>query len=339
MTTTNAARDLDVVRQALGQDKLSYVGYSYGTYLGANYATLFPTKVRRMVLDSIVRPSGVWYDDNLDQDIAFEQRAQDFFDWIAKYDSVYHLGTIGDDVEKKYYETRAKLKAAPAEGLVGPDEFDDTFLAGGYLKTRWPRLANALATYAVGGTTAALVDAYHTYGDQTGDDNGFAVYAAVECVDAAWPRSWATWHRDMWAYHQKAPFLTWSNAWYNAPCQSWAVRGGKPVDVRGKKGLPDILLFQDTKDAATPYPGGVEVHARFPQSRLVVMQGGGNHGLTGRGNACVDGYWKAYLTDGSLPPSSPGPDAFCAPFADPVPPQAATLQATQESNDDWVPGQ
>ncbi|MEU9887247.1 alpha/beta hydrolase [Sphaerisporangium sp. NPDC051011] len=339
MTTVEVATDMDQIRKALGQKQISYVGYSYGTYLGATYATLFPSNVRRLVLDSIVHPDRVWYDTNIDQNHAFEVRAKDFFAWIAKYESTYHLGSTGADVEKAWYAARAKVKAAPAEGRVGPDELDDTFLAGGYLKSRWPLLANALSKYVNNGDTVTLANAYAIYGDSSGDDNGFAVYSAVECSDARWPRDWGTWHRDWWQSSRTAPFLSWGNAWYNAQCQSWPVRGKQRLHIDGRA-IKNALLFQDTKDAATPYAGGVEMHKKFPASRLVVMDGGGNHGLTGRGNACIDDIWKAYLTDGTLPPSLPGPDVHCAPFPDPVPPPAATLMRTAPTaDDDWVPGE
>ncbi|MEV7966632.1 alpha/beta hydrolase [Sphaerisporangium sp. NPDC088356] len=337
MTTVDAAKDMDQIRKALGQRQISYVGYSYGTYLGATYATLFPDKVRRLVLDSIVNPERVWYGANIDQNHAFEARAKAFFAWIAQYDANYHLGTAAADVEKAFYAARAKLKAAPAEGRVGPSEFDDTYLAGGYLKSRWPLLANALSRFVTAGETAPIVQAYATYGDSSGDDNSFAVYSAVECSDARWPRDWSTWHRDWWESYRTAPFLSWGNAWFNAQCQSWPARGHDDLRVNGKW-IKNALFFQDTKDAATPYQGGVEMHKRFPASRLVVMDGGGNHGLTGRGNACIDTIWKAYLTDGTLPASLPGPDVHCAPFADPVPP-AASLRSTPTADDDWVPGE
>ncbi|MFG1873276.1 alpha/beta hydrolase [Sphaerisporangium sp. NPDC049003] len=336
MTTVDAAKDMDQIRKALGQRQISYVGYSYGTYLGATYATLFPDNVRRLVLDSIINPERVWYGTNLDQNQAFEARAKAFFAWIAQYDANYHLGTAAADVEKAFYAARAKLKAAPAEGRVGPSEFDDTYLAGGYLKSRWPLLANALSRFVTAGETAPIAQAYATYGDSSGDDNAFAVYSAVECTDARWPRDWSTWQRDWWESYRTAPFLSWGNAWFNAQCQSWPVRG-HDLRVNGKW-IKNALFFQDTKDAATPYQGGVEMHKRFPASRLVVMDGGGNHGLTGRGNACIDTIWKAYLTDGTLPASLPGPDVHCAPFADPVPP-AASLRSTPTADDDWVPGE
>jgi pimeloyl-ACP methyl ester carboxylesterase len=319
MRTEDSARDLDSIRKALGQKKINYFGYSWGTYLGATYATLFPNKVRRLVLDSIVRPSGVWYDDNLDQDRAFDLRAKDFFGWVAKYDSIYHLGTTGADVEKKYYEIRAKLKTAPAKGEVGPDELDDTFLVGGYANSVWHYLADGLSQYAAGSEDflAVLYEAFAA----TPDDSGHALYLATSCTDARWPTDWSVWHRDNAALYKKAPFLTWGNAWFNAPCIYWPARAERPIPISGR-GLPPVLLFQATKDAATPYPGGVEMHRLLPSSRLVVEVGGGNHGISLSGNDCLDTHLAAYLTDGTVPASRPGPDATCATLGDPAPPQA-----------------
>ena len=88
-------RDLDVIRAALGEKKLNYLGVSYGTYIGAVYGTLFPGHVRRMIVDSVVNPSRekIWYEANLDQDVAFEGRWKDWKDWVAKNDATFHLGT------------------------------------------------------------------------------------------------------------------------------------------------------------------------------------------------------------------------------------------------------
>jgi len=330
MTTADSARDLDSIRAALGQQKLNYFGYSWGTYLGATYATMFPHRVRRLVLDSIVRPSGVWYADNLDQDRAFDLRAKAFFGWVAKYDAVYHLGTTGADVEKKYYELRAKLKTAPARGEVGPDELDDTYLVGGYTNSVWHFLALGLSQSAAGSDDflAVLYEAFAA----TADDSGHALYLATSCTDARWPRNWNVWHRDNTALYATAPFLTWANAWFNAPCVYWPARADRPVQISGR-GLPPVLLFQATNDAATPYPGGIEMHGLLPSSRLVVEEGGGNHGISLSGNECLDGYLKSYLTDGTLPASRPGPDATCATLGDPVPPQA-TLTARSATPDE-----
>lgn len=317
MKTTDAAEDMDDIRAALGEKQINYYGASYGTYLGSVYATMFPAHVRRMVLDSNVRPSGVWYDDNLDQDKAFERNIDALFAWIAKYDAVYHLGTTERAVQDFYYATRAALVTSPAAGIVGGDELDDTFLVAGYidLGPYWPYLANALAAYKTG-ATGPLVDAFTTLGATT-DDNGYAVYNAVQCSDVRWPRSWATWQADnARLYRQGYRFETWANAWYNAPCVFWPARPGRPVDVGHTRGLPPVLLFQATNDAATPYDGGVEMNRRLAGSRLVIEDGGRTHGVVQRGNACIDDKFNAFLATGTLPPEG----VHCGHLPEPVPP-------------------
>ena len=89
MTTEDVARDMDSIRAAFGVAKINYYAFSYGTYIGQVYATLFPSRIRRMVLDSTVDPTGVWYTDNIDQDYAFQGRMEAFFAWLAKYDGTY----------------------------------------------------------------------------------------------------------------------------------------------------------------------------------------------------------------------------------------------------------
>ncbi|GAA0340073.1 alpha/beta hydrolase [Actinoallomurus spadix] len=324
LTTADAVRDMDAIRAALGEKQINYYGASYGTYLGAVYATLFPGRVRRMVLDSSVRPSGVWYADNLDQDRAFEGNINALFAWIARYDAVYHLGATEQAVRDVFYATRESLTAAPAGGVVGADEFDDTYLVAGYIDLGgyWPLLANALARYRAG-DPAPLVDAYNRFGATT-DDNGYAVYNAVQCTDVRWPRDWARWHRDNGRlYAAGFRFETWANAWYNAPCAFWPVRAGRPVDVGRTRGLPPVLLFQATNDAATPYAGGVEMHRRLAGSRLVIEDGGRTHGIVQRGNACVDEKFDAFLATGALPADR----SHCARLPEPVPPVAAGVRA------------
>jgi pimeloyl-ACP methyl ester carboxylesterase len=322
MTTIDAARDMDSIRAALGAQQISYFGYSYGTYLGQVYATLYPHRVRRMVLDSTVDPQGAWYADNISQDYAFQGRLLAFFSWIAAHNAFYHLGSTRQAVGQAWYRARAQLMAHPVAGpsgpMIGPDEFDDTFLPGGYSNTLWPGLAAALATYLQGHSTALLKTEYSQFGTQ--GENGFAVYNAVECSDVNWPRSWAKWNADTRRVYRTAPFQAWDNAWYNAACAFWPVHGpAQPLRIRGA-GLPGILMIQGTLDAATPYAGAQVAHRLLPSARMVVVQGGGNHGqsLAVPPNTCVDGYVNRYLADGSLPPG-PGPvNAVCAPTPAPA---------------------
>jgi pimeloyl-ACP methyl ester carboxylesterase len=323
MTTENIARDMDSIRAALGVQQINYFAYSYGTYIGQVYAALFPHRVRRMVLDSVVDPEGAWWTDNIDQDYAFQGRQQAFYAWAAQYDSVYQLGSTAAQVSASYYAARAKLEASPIPGpsgpLIGPDELDDTFLIGGYDNSYWPGLAAALSAYLNQGSTSQLLAQYDQEGVQ--NENEFAVYNAVECADVSWPRSWTQWDTATRQVYATAPFEAWDNAWYNAACAFWPVKGpSKPLQIKGA-GLPPILMLQGTLDPATPYAGAQVAHQLLPSSRMVVVEGSGNHGqsLASPPNNCVNGYLNSYLATGAVP-SKPGPvNATCPAQPDPVP--------------------
>ncbi|MEU6096312.1 alpha/beta hydrolase [Streptomyces sp. NPDC047079] len=332
INTVNAARDLDAVREALGAEKVSYFGYSYGTYLGAVYAKLFPQRVHRLVLDSIVDPTGVWYDDNIQQDYAFNDRHLAFLAWVARHDRTYRLGSDPAGVGAKWYAMRAALAKNPAQKKVGASELEDTFMPGGYYNGYWPRLAAAFAAYVNDGNSGPLVQAYRSLGAVASPgDNGYSIYAAVQCRDVSWPRGWAQWRKDTWAVYDKAPFMAWNNTWYNAPCAFWPTTGLRPVNV-ANDALPPALLFQATDDAATPYQGGVTVHHLLRGSRLVVEQGGGNHGIALSGNPCLDKHLGAYLTDGTVPHGTNGIDAVCAKLPDPEPKSAKAASTAERGS-------
>jgi pimeloyl-ACP methyl ester carboxylesterase len=319
MTTQDTARDMDAIRAAFGVSKINYYAFSYGTYLGQVYATLFPDRVRRMVLDSVVDPTGVWYADNVDQDYAFQGRMEAFFAWVAKYDETYHLGRTPAQVQAAWYRARNQLLAHPVNGTIGADEFDDTFLQGGYLDELWPGFAQALSSYLNEGQAGDLITQYQGYGKQ--GENEFAVYNAVQCSDVGWPRNWSFWTSDTKRIYATAPFQAWDNAWFNAACAFWPVNGpAKPLQIKGA-GLPGILMLQGTLDPATPYAGAQDAHKLLPSARIVVVKGGGNHGqsMEQPSNTCVQGYLNAYLGTGALP-STPGTvNATCPAVPAPTP--------------------
>ncbi|CAM5268306.1 peptidase [Streptomyces badius] len=333
MDTVSAAKDLDVIRRALDSRQLNYFGYSYGTYLGAVYAKLFPERVRRLVLDSVVDPDGVWYEGNLGQDYAFDDRHKAFAAWVAKNDAAYGLGTDPAAVEAAWYRMRADVARKPAGGTVGASELEDAFLPGGYYNGYWPYLAEAFAAYVKDRDAEALVEVYENFGavDASGD-NGYSVYTAVQCRDAGWPEHWSTWRNDSRRIHRKAPFMTWNNTWYNAPCANWPVPPLRPLPVNNRQ-LPPALILQATDDAATPYGGAVSMHRKLKGSSLVVEEGGGNHGITLSGNDCLDKHLTAYLTDGTVPRGRGEADAVCAalPEPKPLPAQKAAAQSVDNS--------
>jgi len=323
MTTIDMARDMDQIRRAFGVQKINYYAFSYGTYLGQVYGTLFTDRVRRMVLDSTVGPDGVWYADNIDQDHAFQGRLDAFFAWTAKYDSTYNLGSTQAQVQAAYYKVRGELEKTPINGpsgpLIGPDELDDTFELAGYLNSVWPAFAQALSQYVGNGNETGLLNQYQTWG--TTPENVFAVYNAVECSDVNWPRNWSKWQADAERVYRAAPFETWDNVWFNAACAFWPVTGpAKPFKVDGA-GLPPVLMLQGTLDPATPYAGAQDAHRLLPSARMVVVEGGGNHGqsLESPSNQCVQNYLNAYLATGAVPERPGLVNATCPATADPTP--------------------
>ncbi|MFE1508184.1 alpha/beta hydrolase [Streptomyces sp. NPDC058726] len=314
----NNARDLDVLRAALGENRLTFLGSSYGTYLGALYVTMFPSHVRRMVFDAAVNPDPeqIWYRNNLDQSAAFEDRWADFRAWVARHDDVYGLGDTARKVQTGYETARARLAKDPAGGKVGPEQLQAALLQAGYYDDHWPHRAWALSAYLTG-DPAPLVELAQAYPEAAAEaENSRAVYLAVECNDAPWPTDWAVWDRDNTRLARRAPFETWANVWTNLPCAYWKAPRQRPLDVRAGRGeLPPTLILAAERDAAAPYDGALELHRRLAGSTLVTERDAGSHGIAGGPNACVNGHLEAYLLDGRVP----GRRASCAPHPEPRP--------------------
>ncbi|ARF75995.1 protease [Kitasatospora albolonga] len=317
-TSLNNARDLEVLRAALGDEQLTFMGASYGTYLGSLYATLFPSRVRRMVLDSAVDPDPekIWYRSNLDQSLAFESRWEDFRRWVAQHDDVYRLGTTPEAVQRHYDAVRTELAAEPAGGTVGPGQFHAAFLQAAYYDDYWAMRATALSEYVRGNPEPVITQMSPRAVTAKGDENARAVYTAVECNDAPWPQEWEVWDRDHTDLARIAPFQTWDNAFTNLPCAFWPAPRQRPLDVSTEWGeLPPVLILAAERDAATPYQGALELQRRLRGAALVTERGAGTHGVGGFGNACVDEHMRRYLLTGAVPVG----DAECAPRAEPNP--------------------
>jgi pimeloyl-ACP methyl ester carboxylesterase len=328
MTTIDSAKDMNAIREALGVSTVSYYGYSYGTYLGQVFSTLYPSHLKYMVLDSNVNPHRIWYQANLDQDRAFNRNIEIYFSWVAKYDSVYHLGKTRKAVNALYYKELAQLTKHP-EGKLGPDELGDALEGAAYYRFGWEALASAWRSFASHNNPKPLIGQYAD-SDGPGNDNEFAVYNAVQCTDIQWPTKWSTWKRDNDAYNKKYPFLTWSNAWFNAPCLYWGAKAYKPVKISGAA-TKSVLLIDETLDAATPYSGSLEVRKLYPNASLIAEPGGTTHADSLDGDTCVDDMVAAYLQSGKRPSRKnwDGPDALCKPLPDPNP-TSSTSNAVKE---------
>ncbi|MEU8772507.1 alpha/beta fold hydrolase [Streptomyces sp. NPDC048606] len=322
-TTLDNARDLHVLRAALGERRLTFLGASYGTYLGAVYATLFPDRVRRMVLDSAVDPDPrrVWYRNNLDQAPAFERRWADFRAWAARHHATYGLGTTAEAVRQSYERVRGAVARTPAGGVVGTGELHAAYLQAAYYDDVWPRRAAALAAFLRGDPGPLVAQAAPDPDTAREAANATAVYTAVLCNDAPWPADWETWDRDNTELARRAPFETWANAFLNLPCASWPVPvRQRPTPVGAREGdvapLAGTLVVAAERDGATPYAGALELQRRLgPRAALVTERGAGAHGVVGGRNGCVDGHVERYLLTGA----TPGWRVACAPHPEPAP--------------------
>ena len=182
-------------------------------------------------MDSNVNPRKVWYQANLDQDIAFNRNIKIWFGWLAQHHSFYHLGRTEKVVENRFYAEKARLFKHPIQGGGRPGRMDRHVPASPGI-TRRPGCSSA-ARSRTGLTPTArrpaptLVSLYQAV-DTPGDDNGFAGYNAVQCTDVQWPTSWAVWSKDNHRVNKIAPFETWGITPLNAP----ACTGRRPPHER-----------------------------------------------------------------------------------------------------------
>lgn len=301
--TEAVARDMDAVRAAMGDDQLTYVGYSYGTSIGQTYARLFPTHVRAMVIDGVVDLSESGLESAAGQAEGFTGALDAF---IASCDSsgCGLDGAAGDIIDRVI----AKSEAAPipAPDADRPATPGVVALALGdalYSESSWPSLARAL-TDGLDGNGSGLVDLADEYLGRTADgsyDGGFEVYFGVSCIDYAWPKDPKAILADGKAVGARYPRVGEALVNDYLRCALWPVKPSPlpevPTDIEG---LPPIVVISTTNDPATPYESGVTVAERIPDARLITNVGEG-HTIYANGKACVDDAVDAYLLDLTAP--------------------------------------
>jgi pimeloyl-ACP methyl ester carboxylesterase len=320
--TVDSVRDMESIRIALGQQKINYYGFSYGTYLGSVYMSLHPNRVGRFVLDSTVDPRNVWYQANLNQDVAFQKTFDVYFGWLAKFHSVYHVGATHDAVRDLFLNTETRLNAHPAGGVLGGDELLDVFTNAAYYVYGWEDIAAAYSKYIHTGDASDLIAMYQDANPTTpGGDNSYAMYLATQCTDAAWPQSQNRLNRDSWRLDATYDYFTWANAWFNGPCAYWKYPHSQPVDVTGAKVHVPVLMIDETFDPATPYEGSLYVRSIFPTASLIEGLDGTTHAGSLSGVACTDDTIANYLATGVVPARKNGnqADKVCPPVPQPDP--------------------
>lgn len=294
--TRDVARDMDAVRAGMGDEQLSYLGFSYGTAIGQVYADLFPDRVRSMVLDGVLElgPSGL--DLAADQAAGFETALAR---WVAFCDAAEGCETAGNAlgaVEQvlALAEQPGGIPAPAAGRPAGPGEANLGISLALYSQSLWSQLDAALAA-ALGGDGSQLVD----LADQYIGIGDFEVYFAVNCMDFSWPADPQSFLDAAKATAVASPHFGEALVNDYIRCVGWPVPSD-PLEPVTAPGTPPILVISTTGDPATPYEAGVAVAERLASGVLVTNEGDG-HTVVADGKPCIDAIVAAYLLDGAVP--------------------------------------
>ena len=311
--TVNVAKDLDVLRGALGEEKLTYLGYSYGTLIGSAYAEAYPDKVRAMILDGAVDPTVDPIESSLQQAASFQKAFDDYAADCAK-SAHCPLGTDPSKAVAVYRDLVKPLVTKPAHtadprGLGYSDAGTGTIDAL-YSPSLWPDLTKGLTELAKGqgDTLLQLADSYMERDKDGHYSNSNDAETAINCVDQPPVTDRTKVVEEDRRSRELAPFMSYGEFTGNAPldtCAFWPVPPTSTPHAPSAKGLPPVLVVSTTDDPATPYQAGVDL-ARELGGALLTFDGT-QHTVVFEGNACVDGYATKYLVGLTLPP----PDAKC----------------------------
>ncbi|MFC5220784.1 alpha/beta hydrolase [Streptomyces coerulescens] len=306
ITSRNTVRDMDVIRAVLGEKKISYLGYSYGTYLGALYTQMFPRRSDRIILDSSVDPARAWRGMIQIWAEGTEPAFKRWTEWTARRDSTYKLGKTPEAVRKTFYDLVAQADKKPID-------LDGTLLNGEAIR------AGSRATFfSVREAAESIVELKKaaegrptagkrkdstpspvppSFARAVPDDNGSAGFWSVVCADTRnWPRDPEQYRGD--AIRNKAQYPLYGDIGSNiTPCAFWK-KGSEPATtVNNKVGA---LILQNEWDSQTPLASGQGMRRAMKGAKMVTVLGGVGHGIYGS-KSCADKTATTYLTTGKLP--------------------------------------
>jgi pimeloyl-ACP methyl ester carboxylesterase len=317
VNTANTARDMDVIRSVLHENKINYLGYSYGTYLGAVYGSLFPHRLNRSVLDSAVHPEWLWYEQVKQQAVAQRFNVEQWADWAGERDNTYHLGTTRGEVLATTEALAARLAIKPVTlpKPRPPWPFDRTALdhlmgTGAADRSTWDVLTEIIGELraAAAGHTDVSSDTAIAVGllQQQGiakTDAG--VFNTVTC-EADWPTDLNAYYETMRRFRDEGFHYYDGNGGgvrsaAPGPCAFRSFTPPEKLIALQRKGYPTGIVIQADGDPATGYAGGPAMAAAL-NNHLISIRDDGNHGHYGN-NECVTERIDNYLINGVLPPS------------------------------------
>jgi pimeloyl-ACP methyl ester carboxylesterase len=306
VSTVEAARDMDILRAALGQPKLNYYGASYGTFLGATYAGLFPRKVGRMVLDGALDPALSTEQMTLQQahsmDVAFRSYVSDCVSrsgcvlGSSLSEGVARVERLLAEVSTSPLPTGASRSLNGALALYG-------IWAPLYVHANWPQLTDALTeaiTQHRGTKLLALADAYTGRGSKNYLDNSIAAQNAVNCLDRDDYVPWQQISALMPSFTKASPTFGKAFATLLASCEFYPVQTHHKTSAIRAVGAPPIVVIGTTRDPVTPLAWARALASQL-QSGILVTRNGDGHTAYSEGNTCINNAVENYFVHGIVP--------------------------------------
>ncbi|KUH83898.1 MULTISPECIES: alpha/beta hydrolase [unclassified Mycobacterium] len=308
--TATSAQDMDVVRAALGENQINYLGFSYGTQLGAAYAERYPDRVRAMVLDGAIDPQLDPIDGRIRQMAGFQSAFDDYAADCAK-SAGCPLGTDPARFVERYHQLVNPLVQRPAQtsdprGLSYQDAITGTVNAL-YSQRYWKYLTSGLLGLQRGtdaGDLLLLADEYQGRDESGHYTNQQDAFTAIGCVDSPYPSDPAAWAQADRRIREVAPFLSYGTFTGFAPrdvCAMWPVPPTSTPHAATSPGPGKVVVVSTTRDPATPYQAGVDL-ARQMDARLITFDGT-QHTVVFNGDACVDTAVVEFLVRSVVPPA------------------------------------
>ncbi len=305
--TREVVRDLDILRAALGDQKLTYLGYSYGTRIGSAYAEEFPQNVRALVLDGALDPTESTVDRTVKQNAGFQQAFDAYAADCAKQPNC-PLGTDPARATAAFQALTRPLIDKPATVGSRTMSYSDVItgtIQALYLKDLWKYLSRGISELASGGgkTLLALADIYYDRSPTGAYSNEQEAFVSISCVDEQRITDRAVIADEDKRAAAAAPFTDSGRGVVVAldPCAFWPVPPTSQPHVPQFAGLPPTLVISTTGDPATPYQAGVDLAKQLKGSLLTFR--GTQHTVALTGVACVDDIVNRYFVDGVLPQS------------------------------------
>ncbi|MEU9104691.1 alpha/beta hydrolase [Streptomyces xanthophaeus] len=328
--TENAARDMDRIRQALGDDKLHYFGISYGTELGGVYAHLFPKNVGRAVFDAVVDPTATSEEGALGQAKGFQLALGNFAqDCVDRGDACRLQGSTAKEIEANVMKLQKDLEAQPIAG-IGDRQLTQSAATNGiaqalYSKELWPLLEQGLdeADGGQGQLLLALSDALNGRDQQGHYSNIGAANTAINCADSKERYTLEQTKAQLPEFRAASPVFGDFLGWAMMGCTNWPVPGAWTAPDVSAPGAAPIVVIGNTGDPATPYEGARKMVERLgPGVGVELTYEGEGHGAYNSGDPCVQKAVNSYLLDGKVPAANSVCTAAPDPTGTPVAPQS-----------------